>query len=78
MHGFFASRFALASRLTAFYEARLRPGEDISVLLRDDARRTARSPSAGDAQLFLDVGHHRVRQARFAEFREVFSDGALP
>jgi len=27
------------SALTAFYEARLKPGEDISVLLHDDARR---------------------------------------
>jgi hypothetical protein len=36
------------------------------------------SPSLGDAQLLLDVGHHRVRQARLAEFREVLSDDALP
>ena len=35
-------------------------------------------PSAGDAQLLLDVGHHRVRQARLAEFREVLNDDALP
>ena len=34
--------------------------------------------SGGDAQLLLDLGHHRVRQARFAEFREVLSDDALP
>ena len=31
-----------------------------------------------DAQLLLDVGHHRVRQARLAEFREVLNDDALP
>jgi hypothetical protein len=30
--------FALASWFTAFYEARLKPAEDISVLLHDDAR----------------------------------------
>jgi hypothetical protein len=29
----------LGARLIAFYEARLKPGEDISVLLHDDARR---------------------------------------
>jgi hypothetical protein len=29
-------------------------------------------------QLLLDVGHHRVRQARLAEFREVLDDDALP
>jgi hypothetical protein len=34
--------------------------------------------SARDAQLPLDVGHHRVRQARLAEFREVLNDNALP
>jgi len=34
--------------------------------------------SGGDAQLLLDVGHHRVRQARLAEFREVENDSALP
>src|SRR5262249_29127087 len=35
-------------------------------------------PSRGDAQLLLDVSHHRVLQARLAEFREVLDDGALP
>jgi hypothetical protein len=34
--------------------------------------------SRGDAQLLLDVGHHRVRHVRLAEFREVLSDDALP
>ena len=34
--------------------------------------------SPRDAQLLLDVGHHRVRQARLAEFREVLTDNALP
>jgi hypothetical protein len=29
----------ISRRLTAFYQARLKPGEDISVLLHDDARR---------------------------------------
>jgi hypothetical protein len=43
-----------------------------------DYHYVTRSPSKGDAQLLLDVAHHRVRQARFAEFREVLSDGALP
>jgi len=36
------------------------------------------SRSARDAQLLLDVGHHRVRQARLAEVRKVLSDGLLP
>jgi len=31
-----------------------------------------------NAQLLLDVGHHRVRQARLAEFREVLDDDAFP
>jgi hypothetical protein len=34
--------------------------------------------SARDAQLLLNLGHHRVRQARLAELREILSDGALP
>jgi hypothetical protein len=34
--------------------------------------------SMGDAQFLLDVGHHRVRQACLAEFREVLSDDVLP
>jgi hypothetical protein len=34
-----------------------------------------KTPSAGDV---LDVGHHRVRQARLAEFREVVNDVLLP
>ena len=34
--------------------------------------------SGGDAQLPLDVGHHRVRQARLAESCEVLSDDVLP
>ena len=34
--------------------------------------------SARDAEFHLDVGHHRVRQARLAEFGEVVGDGALP
>ena len=34
--------------------------------------------SPGDAQLLLDAGHHRVRQARLAEFREALADDALP
>jgi hypothetical protein len=63
----------------------------LSVLLRDDARRKALSRQAwsreepyplamvrGDAQLLLDVGHHRVRQARFAEVREVLNNDLLP
>jgi hypothetical protein len=37
-----------------------------------------RSPSGEDAELLLDVGHHRVHQARLAEFREILSDGVLP
>ncbi len=40
--------------------------------------RATRSPSAGDAQLVLDVGHHRVRQPRLAEFCEIIADDALP
>jgi hypothetical protein len=32
----------------------------------------------GDAQLLLDVRHHRVRQASLAEFREVLIDDAFP
>src|SRR5262249_10614070 len=35
-------------------------------------------PSASDTQLLLDVSHHRVRQARLAEFHKVLSDDALP
>jgi hypothetical protein len=31
-------RVEISRRLTAFYQARLKPGEDISVLLHDDAR----------------------------------------
>jgi hypothetical protein len=38
----------------------------------------ARLPSGGDAQLLLDLGHHRVRQACLAKFREVLNDDALP
>jgi hypothetical protein len=34
--------------------------------------------STRDAQLLLDVGHHRVRQAHLAEFREALSDDVLP
>ena len=34
--------------------------------------------SARDAQLLLDVGHHRVRQAQLAEFRKFLSDDLLP
>ena len=40
--------------------------------------RSALAIIRGDAQLLLDVGHHRVRQARLAEFREVLNDDALP
>ena len=36
------------------------------------------SPSAGDAQFPLDFGHHRMRQARLAEFHVVIGDDALP
>jgi hypothetical protein len=34
--------------------------------------------SARAAQLLLDVGHHRARQARLAEFRKVLSNHLLP
>ena len=34
--------------------------------------------SARDAQLLLDVGHQRIRQARLAECRKVLSDHLLP
>jgi hypothetical protein len=34
--------------------------------------------SGRDAQFLLDVGHHRVRQACLAEFREVLNDDVLP
>ena len=34
--------------------------------------------SGRDPQLLLDVGHHRVRQARLAELRKVFGDDVLP
>ena len=44
----------------------------------DESAARAEITLGGDTQLLLDVGHHRVRQARLAEFREVFSDGALP
>src|SRR5271166_3161371 len=34
--------------------------------------------SARDAQLLLDVGHHRMSQARLAKFRKIFGDDAVP
>jgi hypothetical protein len=34
--------------------------------------------SGGNAQLLFDFGHHRVRQARLAEFRKVLGDDAFP
>ena len=34
--------------------------------------------SVRDAQLLLDVGHHRARQARLAECRKIVSDDLLP
>jgi hypothetical protein len=33
--------------------------------------------SARDTQRVLDVGHHRVRQARLAELRKVVNDDLL-
>jgi hypothetical protein len=48
--------------------------------LRDHARaRTTRLPLVTGRRLTpFDFAHHRVRQARLAEFREVLDDGVLP
>jgi hypothetical protein len=45
----------IGARLTAFYEARLKPAEDISVLLHDDARRKELSRRAWGGEQPQDV-----------------------
>jgi hypothetical protein len=42
------------------------------------AAESAGTISGGDAQLLLDLGHHRAPQTRLAQFREVLNDDALP